>query len=82
MTRSYRKPYIVCTPQWDKFSEKRFRKRIKQTLQQFDPDKDFDELNTSMKGLEEYGTKFGFNTPPDESADQAVKNEYTKAQRK
>ncbi len=70
MSRSYRKPHCTLTPQWDKFSEKRFRRRIKQTLQQFDPDCDWDDLNTSMKGLEEYGTRFGFDVPPDESNEQ------------
>jgi hypothetical protein len=82
VTRSYRKPYFTLTPKWDKFCEKSFRQRVKRTLQQFDPDADWDELNMSMKGLEEYGTKFGFDVPPDESEDQGIKDEYEKAQRK
>lgn len=69
MTRSYRKPYFTITPQWNNHAEKRFRQRVKQSLQGFDPDADWDEVNLSMKGLGEYGTKLGFDVPPDESGE-------------
>lgn len=65
MTRSTRQPYITITPKWDKHNEHSYRRRVKQQLQQFDPDADWNEVNLSVKDLEDYGTRCGFDVPSD-----------------
>lgn len=83
MSRSYRKPFYTCTPQWDKDAEHKYRRRVKQALAvPFDPDRDWEEVNLSQKGIEEYGTKWGFEVPPDEDSDNWDKEHYEKMRRK
>lgn len=80
MGKSHKKPYLTISKKWDKFKEHSYRHKIKQSLQGFDPDRDWEELNLSMKGIEAWGTKCGFDIEPDE--DDITHDWYEKAKRK
>lgn len=80
MSRSNKKPYVTVSKKWDKNKEHAYRHKIKRTLQGFDPDADWEELNLSMKEFESWGTKCGFNVKPDE--DDTSYDCYIKTKRK
>lgn len=87
MSRSRKKPWATISKKWTKFKERAFRHKIKRACHEveidFDPDRDFDELHQSHKhNSDEYGTKCGFEVPPDESDDTWVHKEYEKLKRK
>lgn len=85
MSRSTKKPFVTLTPKWDQFCERSFRNGVRQQLNEyrgpFDPDMDWDEYNMSQKGLEGYGTRMGFDIPPDED-DERGQEEYKRSMRK
>lgn len=80
MSRSWKQPFVTLSKKWSKFAERSFRHRVKQALQGFDPDRDWEEINLSMKGDEDYGTRLGFDVPPDENEEEY--KWYEKMQRK
>jgi hypothetical protein len=87
MSRSRKKPFIVLSKPWDKHKERGFRHRVKKACAEaaidFDPDKDFEEMSLNHKKVEhDYGTKLGFDVPPDESDDTWVHKEYERLKRK
>ena len=55
---------------------------MKQTLDGYDPDRDWEELYLGFKGLEDYGTRMGFDVPPHESKDSLWHDLYKKLTRK
>jgi hypothetical protein len=87
MSRSRKKPWDTLTPRWPKHKERGFRRQIKDACREaamdFDPDADFDELHQSHKHSgEEPGTRCGFPTPPDESEETWMHEEYERQKRK
>jgi len=73
MTRSYRKPYHVLSTKIDKdFDHKKVRKRVKQELLKDEPDLCIIEGDTKELGLQEWGTKFGYEFLGDLSEEERV----------
>jgi hypothetical protein len=87
VSRSKKKPWDTLTKRWPKHKEHGFRQKMKHACREaamnFDPDADFEELHQSHKHSgEEYGTKMGFEVPPDESDETWLHDEYKRQQRK
>lgn len=86
MSRSRKYPMTTLSKKWDNDKERSYRRRIKQAVREveqqipFDPDADFED--SLKKEGSEYGTKFGWNVPPDESDDTRWHEDYDKAKRK
>ncbi len=87
MSRSRKRPWDTLTKRWTKYKERSFRHRIKHACREaefdFDPDADFEELHQSHKHTaQEPGTKCGFETPPNESDDTWLHEEFKRQKRK
>lgn len=86
MSRSRKKPWEWITKPWDKYKESRLRGRVKRACrraeieQDFDPDRDWEELQATNKKVGEYGTRCGYEVPPD--PDSSNFQDFLKAQRK
>jgi len=62
MSRSRKRHAIITISKaWDKFKERAFRHRVKQTCHEikFDPDRDWEEAQLNHRKMGEYGTRFG-----------------------
>lgn len=87
MSRSRKKPITTLSKRWDHKQEKSYRRKVKEALREveqeipFDPDADF-EAELSPKKLADFGTKMGWDVPPDEGDDTWMHEEYKKAKRK
>ena len=87
MTRSRKKPYTTVSKAWDKFKESMFRCKIKKELRNiekeipFNPDRDFEETLEYNK-MGSWGTRFGWDIPPQESDDTWMKEDFEKSKRK
>lgn len=81
MSCSRKKAWEWISKRWDKFAEKAYRHRTKQQLR-FDPDADWEEANLTTTPPTEWGTKCGFNVPPDEDKSPDRHQEYRKLRRK
>ncbi len=79
LSRSRKKPFVWISKKWDSFKERAFRHRVKQSLQGYDPDRDWEELQVDPKGESSWGTKCGYETPPNDEDDM---QDYLKMQRK
>ena len=86
MSRSRKKPFVWISKPWTKYKERAFRHRAKQVLHEieidFDPDADFLELTDNHKKMGSWGTKYGWDMPPDESDDTRWHENYIELQRK
>lgn len=69
MSRSYKKPWIWVSKRFDKLKKRCWRSRNKQILHEisidFDPDKDY--IMFKEKEFGDWGTKCGWDVPPDDS---------------
>lgn len=70
MSRSHKKPIIVCTKQIDKsIDHRKVRRRVRAELSKPDPNENVLQADTRELGLQEHGTKLGFDylsTDPEE----------------
>ena len=84
MSNSYRKPYHRLNNQIDKKkAHRQVRKRVKQELTKEEPDEFILEADTRDLGLEEWGTKYGFDTTEIyDDDDDFDRNEKIKLSRK
>jgi len=86
MSRSVKKAFATISKVWNKSKEHAFRHRIKRALHEveidFNPDDDFEELTMKHKKLREWGTKLGFDIPPDENDSTRIHEEYDNLRRK
>ena len=87
MTRSRKKPHINISKAWDKFKESMFRHKVKKELLNIEkeiplnPDRDFEEsLEYSKMGS--WGTRLGWDVPPQESDGTWMQENFEKAKRK
>jgi hypothetical protein len=87
MSRSRKKPFVTISKVWSKFKEKAYRHLVKRELQKveqeipFDPDVDF-EAACDYGKMGSWGTRCGFDMPPDENDDTWLHEEYNRLQRK
>ena len=79
MSRSYKKPWVWISKSWDHWRERANRHRVKQELR-WDPDRDWEEL--VLMDRPGWGTKCGFDVPPDESEGTELQEEYERSKRK
>jgi hypothetical protein len=86
MSRSYKKPFEWISKRSYPEDRRAHRHNIKQRCHEaeidFDPDKDFEELYESQKAQGDWGTRCGFEMPPDDADDTWMHEEYIRIQRK
>jgi hypothetical protein len=86
MSRSYKKPFITISKAWDRFKERRYRHRVRRAANEasidFDPDRDFEELSLDNKKMGSFGTRMGWDVPPDEGDSTWMHQTYRESQRK
>jgi len=82
MTRSRKKHcFTWVSKKWDRFKQKAYRRSTKMQCDEFvfDPDKDWEEGQEARK---DWGTRFGWNVPPDPDDSQWKHESYNKGLRK
>lgn len=86
MSRSWKKPIVWLSSRITKYAKRAFRHQIKQNCHEaeinFDPDADFEELRRNRKLFEDWGTRCGFEVPPDDADETWYHESYNKLKRK
>jgi hypothetical protein len=89
MSRSRKKPFEWISKSWTKKKERSFRHKGKRLCHEaeidFDPDRDFGELHDRKMPHGSWGTRCGFEVPPDpDNPDNTAGDfeEYARMQRK
>lgn len=86
MSRSRKKPWAWCSKPWYKYQEHALRRRVKQACHEieidFDPDKDWEDLYLTNRSGADWGTKCGWELPPDEGDSTWMHENYEQMGRK
>ena len=86
MSRSYKKPHVWCSkpsyPENKRACRHYHRQACHEMEIDFNPDRDFDEFHKNSKEFDDWGTKFGCNTPPKESDGTWMHKSYEDLTRK
>jgi len=73
MSRSWKKPFVVCSHQIDKgTAHRRLRRRVKAELGKPEPDELIVEFDTRDLSLEEWGTRLDMTYDPEWDSDDSM----------